>query len=585
MAEKEIQGNINGISKTILSQIQSLSDVSLSRDVFISEELAQLMAQFSSAINREISVLIGRNGTIEDISIGEFGRAEIPLLTTKRSLLRLNGIRCIHTHLNGSGRLSDVDYATLSDAKLDAMAAIGVHNGNVIDLHAAFLTENHMIYHNIGPLSPTDFDAIELMQAIEDSDRHIGREKIHELSKEQEFAMLFGMDEEGLEELKELAQTAGAKVLSVEIQNRAIPDRATYIGRGKVEEIKQKINSLLIDLLIINADITPIQQRNLEERLGIKIVDRTALILDIFAMRAKSKEGCLQVELAQMKYLLPRLIGKGMILSRQGGSAGGAGIASRGPGETKLELDRRHIRRRIHALEEEIKQLEKQRAYRRSKRASSGTPTLALVGYTNAGKSTLLNALTGANAYVENKLFATLDPLTRRADINGKELIFTDTVGFVKDLPHDLVTAFRSTLEEVTQADILLHVVDGSNPQRMEQIRVVKEVLASLDAAEKPTLFICNKIDLMNQKSPGTMIPVSAHTGQGLEALKKAIEEMLSKMWKRETLHIPYARSEIVSILHENGTVFSEEYKDEEMVFEVELPEAVLQQIKDKLSI
>ena len=582
--EKQIQGNTDGISKAMLTRIQGMYDMGLPRDIFISEELAQLMAYCSSAVHREISVLVSRGGTVENISVGVSDRAEIPKLAAKRSALRLSGIRCIHTHPNGSGRLSDVDFSALNDGRLDAMAAIGVRDGKAIEMYAAFLTGDHMQYHTLGPFAPSAFGEPELMRAIADSDRDLGRAQVHDLTKTREFAMLIGLGDEGLDELKELALTAGAKVVSVEIQNRAVPDRVTYIGRGKVEDLKQRISDLDIDLLIVNADITPIQQSNLEDALGIKIVDRTALILDIFAMRARSKEGCLQVELAQMKYLLPRLIGKGIALSRQGGTAGGGGIASRGPGETKLELDRRHIRRRIHALEEEIKQLEKQRAYRRSRRAGSGIPSIALVGYTNAGKSTLLNALTGADAYVEDKLFATLDPLTRRVDIAGKEMVITDTVGFVKNLPHDLVTAFRSTLEEVTRADILLHVVDGSNPEMSGQINVVKEVLNSLDSGDKPTIIAFNKTDLTDAPAPKTMTAVSASTGQGIDTLKQVICEMLSKMWRRHSLHVPYSRSDIVSILHKSGTVFSEEYRDEEMVFEVELPDPVYNQIKEAVS-
>lgn len=583
MDEKTIQGNIGGISKVMLAEIKKIYEMSMPRDVFISEELAQLMARYSSAINREISVLISRDGIIRDISIGESAHAEIPRLTTRRSIYRFSGIRCIHTHPGGCGYLSDADYAALSDAKLDAMAAVGIKNGRIIDMYAAFHTAEDLEYRTLGPLTGHALHNPELMREIKDSESEIGRKHLHPVEKTQEYAILFSLKEEGLDELGELARTAGAKVVLAEVQNREIPDRTTYIGRGKVEELKKKINSLHADLLIINSEISPVQQRNLEERLHVKIVDRTALILDIFAMRAKSKEGCLQVELAQMKYLLPRLIGQGLVLSRQGGSAGGAGIASRGPGETKLELDRRHIRRRIHVLEEDIKQLEKHRAYRRSKRTRSGVFSVALVGYTNAGKSTLLNTLTGAEAYVEDKLFATLDPLTRRMEIDGKELVISDTVGFVQDLPHDLVSAFRSTLEEVIYADILLHVVDGSNPERLGHIKVVKEVLNSLGAGEMPTIIVCNKMDMADLPAPDTMIKLSAKTGQGIDELKQKILETLSRMWKRETLHIPYSRSDIVSLLHENGTVFGEDYREDEMVFEVELPDTIAEKIKKEI--
>lgn len=582
MNDKKIHGNTEGISNVMLEAMQGMYDMGMPKDTFLSEELAMALAEYSGRINREISVLITRSGTIQHISVGRFDRVEMPTLSTKRSDRRLSGIRCIHTHPGGSGQLSGVDYATLGDARFDSMAAIGVENGRPTDLYAAFLTGDDDKFLTIGPLRPSRFGSPELMQAIHSADQLVGREQTHDMLKTQEYAILVGLSEEGMDELKELAQTAGAHVVASEVQHRDTPDNATYIGRGKVDELALTVTSLNADMVIINAEITPTQQRNLEERLGVKIVDRTALILDIFAMRAKSREGCLQVELAQMKYLLPRLIGQGLTLSRQVAAAGGMGIASRGPGETKLELDRRHIRRRIHALEQELDQLEKQRSQRRSRRGESGVPIVALVGYTNAGKSTLLNALTGADAYVEDKLFATLDPLSRRAELDGREIVFTDTVGFVRNLPHDLVEAFHSTLEEVTYADVLLHVVDGSNPEMWHHMNVVAEVLGSLHAADTPTITVFNKTDIADTPPPDSMVAISARTGRGVDALKTAIADKLSGNWQRVILHLPYSRSDLVSLLHEHGTVLGEDYREEAMVFEVELPAAVLKKIQNE---
>ncbi len=580
MDGEKIHGNIEGVSNATLDRMLCMYDMAMPRDVFLSEELADALAEYSCAMNREISVLIARNGSVKHISVGKFDRAAMPMLSARRGDSRLSGIRCLHTHPGGSGRLSGVDYATLADARFDSMAAIGVAEGRAVDMYAAFLTGREGEYNTIGPLRPSAFGSPELFEAILAADEQVGRSGMHDLKKTQEYAILVGLSQDGMEELTELAETAGAKVVAVSVQNRETPDNVTYIGRGKVEELSLDVARLDADLVIINSEISPIQQRNLEERLNAKVVDRTALILDIFAMRAKSREGCLQVELAQMKYMLPRLIGQGMALSRQAAAAGGLGIASRGPGETKLELDRRRIRGRIHALEEELKLVEKQRQQRRSRREGSGVPTVALVGYTNAGKSTLLNALTGAGAYVEDKLFATLDPLTRRAEVNGREIVLTDTVGFVRNLPHNLVEAFRSTLEEATAADLLLHVVDGSNPELRQHMEVVDEVLGSLGAADTPAIVVFNKMDKAEIPAPQNMVAISARTGEGIDALKNAIAERLSEMLQRVTLSLPYSRSDLVSTLHECGTVISEDYREGCMVFEVELPSAVLRRMK-----
>jgi len=337
--------------------------------------------------------------------------------------------------------------------------------------------------------------------------------------------------EDSINELSELASTAGAEVIAKLVQKRGKPDPAYYIGKGKAEELALLAITIHADLVIFDDELSPAQQRNLERLLKIKVIDRTWLILDIFASRAASKEGKIQVELAQLCYLLPRLVGKGTALSRLGG-----GIGTRGPGETKLEVDRRRIRRRISVLQKELDEIAKRRGLQRSNRSKSGLPLVSIVGYTNAGKSTLFNALTDSEVFVEDKLFATLDPTIRRCYLpSGDFMLLADTVGFIRKLPHDLVAAFRATLEEATYSDLLLHVVDASHPGKDDHLEAVKEVLGTLGVADRPIITVLNKIDLI----PGTLererillehpgaIPVSAETREGLDELLKTISEML----------------------------------------------------------
>jgi GTP-binding protein HflX len=334
-------------------------------------------------------------------------------------------------------------------------------------------------------------------------------------------------DEGSMEELKALAETAGAYVVGVVTQRRKGIDSAHYIGKGKLEELKAFIEANQIDVVIVNDELSGSQIKNMEDILGVKIVDRTCLILDIFARRARTRESKLQVELAQLKYRLPRLVGLGGQLSRLGG-----GIGTRGPGETKLETDRRHIQDRIKAIEKKLSKIERHRNLYRQRRAKNRVPVISIVGYTNAGKSTLFNALTKAESYVEDKLFATLDTSARRLILpSGRQAILVDTVGFIRDLPHDLVEGFKSTLEEVRYSDLLLHVIDITSPDMDEKIRVVEKVLSELDAIDIPRLDVFNKIDLVETGSivnNKRAIYVSAKTGIGLEALKEAIERQLT---------------------------------------------------------
>ncbi|WP_204011711.1 GTPase HflX [Sphaerimonospora thailandensis] len=380
--------------------------------------------------------------------------------------------------------------------------------------------------------------------------------------------------ENSLQELKLLAETAGSQVLEGLIQRRDRPDPATYIGSGKASELRDIVASTGADTVICDGELTPGQLRQLEDVVNVKVVDRTALILDIFAQHAKSKEGKAQVELAQLQYLLPRLRGWGGNLSRQvgGRAAGGVGIGGRGPGETKIELDRRRIRERMARLRRQIKEMSTVRETKRHRRQSHEVPAVAIAGYTNAGKSSLLNRLTGAGVLVEDALFATLDPTVRRAHTpEGRLFTIADTVGFVRHLPHQLVEAFRSTLEEVGDADLILHVVDGSHPDPESQIAAVREVLGEIEGARDiPEIVVVNKADAAEPEVLARLtfkerhsVVVSARTGAGIADLMALIERELPRLDHEVRMLVPYDRSDLVARAHDEGEVLSLEHTGE----------------------
>jgi GTP-binding protein HflX len=375
-----------------------------------------------------------------------------------------------------------------------------------------------------------------------------------------------------LAELALLAETAGSLVLDGVIQRRDSPDPATYLGSGKAQELRDIVVATGADTVICDGELTPGQLRKLEEILKVKVVDRTWLILDIFAQHARSREGKAQVSLAQMQYLLPRLRGWGESLSRQaGGRAGGqtGGVGTRGPGETKIETDRRRIRTQMSKLRKELKEMEKSRTTQRAARHRAGTPAVAIAGYTNAGKSSLLNRLTGAGVLVENALFATLDPTVRKTKTpSGREFTLADTVGFVRHLPHQLIEAFRSTLEEVKDADLILHIVDGSDDAPEEQMAAVREVLNEIDAGGVPELIVINKCDVADSDRLATLlrrephaVVVSAMTGEGIDELLLAIEADLPHLMEEIDLLLPFSRGDLLSRVHSQGDVISIEHE------------------------
>ena len=389
-------------------------------------------------------------------------------------------------------------------------------------------------------------------------------------------------DEESLTELAALVETAGAESVGMILQSREKPDPHSFIGEGKVEEVKRMVDNSEATMVIFDNDLSPSQIRVLTELCGVQVLDRSGLILDIFAQRARTKEGCLQVELAQYQYLLPRLIGMWSHLERQGGT-GGSPIGTKGPGETQLETDRRHIRRKIDKLKEELEEVRRVRATQRQRRQKNEIPVVAIVGYTNAGKSTLLNAITGAGIPANDRLFDTLDTTTRLLTVSDTlDVVISDTVGFIRKLPHQLVEAFKATLEELEYADLLLHVIDVSNPEWEEQARIVDDLIRELGADDIPCIRVYNKCDVAFgfQRKEEAAVTLSARTGEGVADLLAAIDKKLDKGTKRVTLHLPYDKAGALDALYREAKVESVAYGETVDVTAVCTPR-IMGQLKD----
>ena len=558
-----IHGNVAGIRDSVLAELEKLYEMEFERDQFLPDRLLNLLVRHTEALGREMMVYMTREGSVLEVAVGSIASVGLPERHLRRNTERLSGIRCIHTHPGGDAKLSDVDEQALRLLRFDAMCAVGVAGGIATGISAAFLGEveyGRLSIVSFGPVKPGRIPQNLWMHEIDLAERRVEK-AIRELDQveEAEKVLIISTDSEtSLDELAALSSTAGAIVVARTLQKRK-PDPATYIGSGKAESLALECQALEIALAIVDDELSGAQQRNLEEVLGVRVIDRTALILDIFAQRAESREGKLQVELAQLKYRLPRLTGMGTALSRLGG-----GIGTRGPGESKLEVDRRRIRERIDDLSAELQELSRQRDARRARRKKTEQTVVALVGYTNAGKSTLLNALSGSNVLVEDKLFATLDPVMRRLALpEGGECLLVDTVGFIRKLPHQLVEAFRSTLEEALYADLLVVVSDLSSPEYTAQRLTVLEVLSSLGAGDKPMIEALNKADMavnIGDIEPPDAIVISAQTGAGLDRLVLEIGKRVQKMRARVELVVPYDKGAALSLLHREGQVLEEEY-------------------------
>lgn len=541
-----IEGKTSGLKASQIHALERIYRRKIPAGELITGELARYLTELSREIQRQLGVVIDRAGVVEYVIVGDDREIVIPDLS-KYSLGRsgLRGLRCIHTHLKQEP-LSRDDLTDLELLRLDCMAAIGVREdglpGNVEYAHLLPDPEKAKIEQ----IQLKDFYQLELdfsafILALDQEMERAAAETV-DLDDGRERALLISVGrgsrqqvEDSMDELEELARTANLAVIDKVIQRPRKLNPRFLVGEGKLREIVISALQRRATLLVFDQDLTPNQVRSITEVTEIKVIDRTQLILDIFANRAQSRDGKVQVELAQLKYILPRLAGKGTAMSRLMG-----GIGGRGPGETKLEIDRRRIRDRINRLEKQLDSLGRGRLQRRQKRVRAGVPIISIVGYTNAGKSTLLNALTQSEVFTENLLFATLDTSTRRLRFPlEREVIITDTVGFIRDLPKSLMGAFKATLEELEDADLLLHLVDLSNPRFNEQIESVDKILESLDLGTRQRLLVFNKIDKVDPADVPHLcrrydaIPISAFDRSSFKSL---LEEMQRRFWTEEDL-------------------------------------------------
>lgn len=562
-----IYTQIDSIRKSVLDELEKLYDLTIDNSAIFSSYLIEKIMEISLNTNKEISVCIDRKGKILAISIGECNNVEIPM---EKEEGKYSKVRIIHTHPNGDYNLSNIDLSALLSLKLDLIASVSLNDGKIMGTVAYINVKDGKMYPEISePLSMEELINFPIWDKLDEIERP---ENI--IVDNEDKAILVSIEgKESIEELMELAKACKVKPAGWVTQKRDKIDSAYYIGRGKAEEISYLRQIEDADLIIFDDELTGAMVRNLENLIGARVIDRTTLILEIFARRAKTKEAKVQVELAQLKYRLPRLQGLSEGMSRTGG-----GIGTRGPGEKKLETDRRHIRERIYDLKEELAKITKTREVQRRKR--NELPKISLIGYTNAGKSTLRNKMCELYAdeslkdktevFTKDMLFATLDTTTRVIKINEYiDAALTDTVGFISRLPHELVESFKSTLEETKESDILIHVIDGKSSNIKEHINSVYNVLEELNISNKPIIEAVNKIDLLNSEELKQVenalagreyIKISAKKGMNLDALVKNISKKLSIKERKENFLIPYDQQGLISYLHDNGKILSMEY-------------------------
>lgn len=583
-----IYGNIEGVRNTVLELLEKIYEIKSLKYEIANKAIIDIMVEVTERIGREISVCIDRRGNVTEVVIGDSSSVSLPLIDLREK--KLSGKRIVHTHPSNISRLSALDISALLKLKLDVMAAVSCTGEPKVTLGFTTIMNDKLICEMTDEMTIEKALNFNIEDRIKYNEELIKSADFEETDEEK--ALLVGIEsEESLEELKELCEAADIKVAETVLQKKERPDNAYYVGSGKVEELSSLSQLTGASVIIADDELSGIQIKNMEDLTGVKVIDRTTLILEIFSRRAKTRESRLQIEMAQLKYRMNRLLGLGLVMSRTGG-----GIGTRGPGETKLEVDRRKIRERFYDLSETLKNITKVRSTQRENRHRNEMPQVALVGYTNTGKSTLRNKLAEMSSrdnvkkekvFEADMLFATLDTTTRAIELPDKRVItLSDTVGFIRKLPHDLVEAFKSTLEEVIYADILIHVVDSSSDDCLEQALAVDKVLEGLGAVNKPMIIALNKADktmhvnALDVKSHyGSQYPVveiSALSGLNLDKLMDKIISLLPDDYKEYELIIPYREGQIVSLIHEDGNVIKEEYLEEGTYIKAQIKDSQL---------
>jgi GTP-binding protein HflX len=533
---KKLYGNTSGLKANQIKRLENFYRRRIPPEFLLTYELARDLCRMSREIRRQIGILVNRRSKVVFVIVGDHKKIVIPNTDEYRAAPgRLKGLRCIHTHLDHAALTAD-DLTDLALLRLDLMAVLlSSPDGLPQKVHLAHImpkNSNQTPYQILPPLNPAnlDIDCLALIQALEDELARVG--STYQTNSDSERALLVSVSsetkrqsEESMAELRELALSGGIDVIGSVIQQKSKADSRLLIGPGKLQDLAMFALQDAATMIIFDQELNPSQIKSITDQIEFKVIDRTQLILDIFAQRAQTREGKLQVELAQLKYMLPRLVVKNTAMSRLTG-----GIGGRGPGETKLEINRRRARDRITRLEKALLAVRQQRNQQKAKRRKNELPVISIIGYTNAGKSTLLNTLTKSNVVTESRLFATLDPSSRRLRFpRDFEVIITDTVGFIRDLPKDLMAAFRATLEELESADLLLHIIDISNPRFEEQIKSVEKILADLKLHKTPTVRVLNKIDLVDSQTSirlGRQLKGTAISAKSKPTLRPLMEKL-----------------------------------------------------------